>query len=315
MATLLGIDISHWQERTPKLAARSFVFVRATYGDGIDGRYTAHAAKVRAAGRVLGAYHFGRNVRPVAAQVQAFLAKAANADLLALDVEKDGHNDRPDDPAMTHKQAREFVTAVHAAGRRIGLYHSESNFFDAGQDWDWVANWDREPRRRYDIWQYRGSPLDLDRFRGTRAQLLALGDLPPAPDTDVDTLEGPMNLTKAHYRRGVRVAAGHGIFRIASQDGAFLIRNTKADEVLPLVGNTGTGWQIVDPGEAGGEAGFVNNQFVLAFVDLELPLAALTVPAGAAAAPIHAELKAAGDSLTTAQTRIANAVTKLSGNP
>jgi hypothetical protein len=164
-----GIDISRWQTTTPDLTGRAFVFARATYGTSPDGRYAMHAANVRAAGRVLGAYAFGRNLS-AADQVAAFLATAPDADLYALDLEKDG-----DHPRMTSAQARDFIAAVQATGRRIGLYMSESAFVDLGQDWDWVANWSREPARHWDFWQYRGSPLDLDRFDGTLADLRALG--------------------------------------------------------------------------------------------------------------------------------------------
>jgi hypothetical protein len=274
MGSLLGIDISHHQAKTPKLAGRAFVFVRASYGDAADGRFPKHAAAVRASGCVLGAYHFGRNVRPVPAQVKAFLKTAGDAELLALDVEVDHHKGVPDDPAMTRAQAMAFVKAVHAAGRQIGLYHSESGFFDAGQDWDWVANWGKRPKRRWHVWQYRGSPLDLNRFDGSRSELLGLGGLPPAPETDVASVEGPMNLVKSIYQRGIRVEGGRGIFTIAAHDKAFLIRNTVANEILPLVGNTGTGWQVVDPGDPGGVAGFVANDVVTAFVDIPAGLMA-----------------------------------------
>jgi hypothetical protein len=164
-----GIDISRWQASTPSLTGRAFVIARATYGIARDARYAMHAQNVRAAGKVLGAYAFGRNMA-VDEQVAAFLANAPDADLYALDLEKDG-----DDPRMTSAQARAFLAAVQATGRRIGLYMSEAAFVDLGQDWDWVANWSREPHRHWDVWQYRGSPLDLDRFDGTAADLLALG--------------------------------------------------------------------------------------------------------------------------------------------
>lgn len=169
--TVHGIDISHWQEHTPSLTDLGFAFCRATYGNFRDDRYSHHAAKVRQAGRILGAYHFARNgsIVPVAAQAGAFLTVAAGADLLALDLERDGHN-----PRMTDNEAREMIDQVHRRGRRIGLYHSESGFPSLGQDFDWVANWSHEPVRHWDIWQSQGSPLDRDRFKGTAADLTAL---------------------------------------------------------------------------------------------------------------------------------------------
>jgi lysozyme len=175
---LEGIDVSRWQATTPSLAGREFAFVRATYGTYPDGRYEQHAANVRKAGKVLGAYAFGRNMS-VAAQVTAFLATAGEADLFALDLEKDGSSAR-----MTDAQARAFIAGVQATGRRVGLYHSESGFPELGQDFDWVANWSREPARHWDIWQYTSDGhiagydgrLDLNRFNGTLADLRELAD-------------------------------------------------------------------------------------------------------------------------------------------
>lgn len=178
-----GIDISAHQATTPSLAGKAFVICRATYGAHGDSRYLIHAQAVRKAGKVLGAYHFARPVTTgdtVAEQVRAFMLMGRDADLLVLDWESDGGNGR-----MTVADAKAFIAAVHKQGRRIGLYASESTFRDLGQDFDWVANWSREPRS-YDIWQYRGSPLDLDRFRGTVAQLRALG-VGELPDTGTET--------------------------------------------------------------------------------------------------------------------------------
>lgn len=172
---LEGIDISHHQASTPDLTRYAFVIVRAVYGDRPDDRYAQHMRVARQAGIPAGAYAFGRNAMydPIASQVDAFLRVAADADFLALDREKDGAN-----VLMTVSQAREFVTRVHAAGRRIGYYASDAVFRDVGQDFDWVANYSHEPARHWDFWQYRGSPLDLDRFGGYLSDLRKLIDLP-----------------------------------------------------------------------------------------------------------------------------------------
>lgn len=174
---LEGYDISHWQATTPDLAGVDFVICRATYGTNPDDMYRTHAANVRAAGKVLGAYHFARPTtvagQTVQAQVDAFLAAAPDADFWVIDREKDGDNG-----VITLTATRAFINAVHATGRRIGLYSSESLFRDCGQDWAWVANWSREPAIPYDIWQWEGGGtdrLDNDKFRGTRGALLALG--------------------------------------------------------------------------------------------------------------------------------------------
>jgi hypothetical protein len=166
-----GIDISYANGTTPVLTGRAFVFVRACYGTRQDTRWDYHTANVRRAGRVLGAYAFGINENG-ATQARAFLAIAHEADFLALDWERESGK-----PEMTSAQAAAFIDTVQAAGREIGLYHSDSGFPNAGQDWNWVAKWGTTaPTRPWLFWQYRGSPLDLDYFNGDAAALgLAAG--------------------------------------------------------------------------------------------------------------------------------------------
>ena len=191
--TLQGCDISSHQSTTPNLSAYAFVFCRAAYGTAIDTMYAKHSAAVRGQGSTLGAYTFGRSAHyvPIADQVAVLLSVGKDADLLALDVEQDtdagGH---PLPYSMTGFEAGEFITAVHAAGKTIGLYHSTSGYPTVGQDWRWVAAWGRTPPPiPWDFWQFRGSPLDLDAFNGDQAALDALvakdGDMPmtsPVPD-------------------------------------------------------------------------------------------------------------------------------------
>lgn len=172
-----GIDISHWQATTPPLGTSlGFVFVRATYGTARDDRYAMHARNVRDAGKVLGAYAFGRDMDG-AAQARAFLAAVGDVQLVALDYERDG-----DHGHMTAAQARAFIATIRASGRQCGLYASDSGYPDLGQDWDWVARWGDRPARPWTFWQYAvtGTPrIDRDRFAGTLAQLRALARLTP----------------------------------------------------------------------------------------------------------------------------------------
>lgn len=179
--TVEGIDISKWQVATPPLGTSlEFVFVRATYGLDPDARFAKHANDVREAGKILGAYHFGRN-GDGAAQARAFLnVIGPSVRLVALDFEKDGDN-----PKMAPGQARAFIRTVQATGRTCGLYASESGFpNDLGQDWRWVAKWGRdEPHGRWAFWQYasgshHASGVDRDRFSGTMEQLERLAGVP-----------------------------------------------------------------------------------------------------------------------------------------
>lgn len=166
--TVEGVDISVYQAETPPLTGRDFVIARASIGQYLDSRYAHHAANVRAAGKVLGAYHYVRDEVPVDTQVAAFLSAARGADLLALDLEGS------DGGTAGKAVARSMIAKLQATGRKIGLYHSESGYPELGQDWRWVAHWGvAKPGIAYDFHQYRGSPLDLDRWRGDLAGLHA----------------------------------------------------------------------------------------------------------------------------------------------
>lgn len=162
----LGIDISRYQKTTDwSPDGLSFVVVKAVDGVTPDIRYGSHVRKARAAGLRVFAYAFNRNYLDVAEQAKMFAAVSKDASLWFIDVE--GAD------AFTTAQTREFIETFRSVtGKHIGLYHSESGFFDAGQNYDWVAHWGvDEPSRRWDFHQYRGSPLDLDKYIGTEDDL------------------------------------------------------------------------------------------------------------------------------------------------
>jgi hypothetical protein len=115
-----------------------------------------------------------------ATQAHTFLATAGSADLFVLDLEGNGHG-----TPMSQAQAREFIATVKGAGHKCGLYHSASGYPRLGQDWDWIADYragvpHTTPGTMH---QYRGSPLDLDRFNGDLVALRKLAGkaAPPPP--------------------------------------------------------------------------------------------------------------------------------------
>ena len=162
-----GIDVSHWQALSDwNPDGLSFVIVKASEGLTKDARFWGHVEKARRNGLIVGAYHFNRDdVATPGEQARFFLDTAGDVDLYFLDVE--GSH------AFNHAQTERFFNAFRkAGGKHIGLYHSESGFFDAGQNYDWVAHWGvDEPGIPWDFHQYRGAPLDLDQFGGTEAEL------------------------------------------------------------------------------------------------------------------------------------------------
>lgn len=191
---VLGIDVSHHQEHTPDLTGLSFLWARATYGTNVDDRFVQHTTAARQAGLLVGAYHFGRHGSPVA-QARAFLQAAGDVDFYALDLENDAGS-----PDMTRLEARAFIAAVQAAGHKVGLYHSESGFPWVGQTYNWVAKWSATPPAiAWTFWQYRGAPLDLDRFNGTTAALAALaGRLLPDTSTEDPMIPISKNSVPTH---------------------------------------------------------------------------------------------------------------------
>jgi len=183
--TLFGIDVSKWQTNLPDLSTVEFLFARASIGTTKDTMYRTHIEEAKTAGIVTGAYHFNWDTLSVASQVTTFIAAAGNVDLYAVDVE--GAN------AFSEAQTREFIRLMHEAGLKCGLYHSASGFFDAGQDFDWVAKWSTTPPAKWDFWQYTSDGklpgytgrLDFDRFNGTLAELHVLAGM-TGPDTGTE---------------------------------------------------------------------------------------------------------------------------------
>jgi GH25 family lysozyme M1 (1,4-beta-N-acetylmuramidase) len=220
MADVRGIDVSKWQVDTPDLTGLSLLFARASIGTQADPRYNQHIQNARKAGLIVGAYHFNWDAIPVAGQVTAFLKAAGAVDFFFIDVE--GKH------AFDHAQTEEFIDRMHQAGKRCGLYHSASGYFDAGQDYDWVAKWAASPpAQHWDFWQYRGDPLDLDRFNGTLAQLQALAGIVPAwGDVAADL--------RAADPKAFRVAAA---IRKTGRSYGTVIDRTDLEEALKAIGH------------------------------------------------------------------------------
>jgi hypothetical protein len=177
---LAGVDVSRYQTTTPSLAGVDFLIARATYGDIRDSMFAPHIRAARDAGLVTGAYLFGRSAQHVSleGQIAAFVEAAGDVDLYALDLESDG----PTGTGMTNAEARFVLDGLAAALHRpVGLYHSTSGYPSLGQAWRWVADYRPldEPPIAWDIWQWTsfvgGVHLDRNRFRGTRAELVAMG--------------------------------------------------------------------------------------------------------------------------------------------
>ena len=140
------------------------MFARATFGTIGDDKYTTHKLNAARAGLDFSAFHFGDPTKSVASQLAACLSVTQGVQKVALDIEAGN---------MSLTNGAAFIGGLRSAGKIAGLYHSLSGYpWDLGQDFDWLAYWgSATPPGPWEFWQYRGSPLDLDYFRGTRADL------------------------------------------------------------------------------------------------------------------------------------------------
>jgi hypothetical protein len=242
---LEGIDVSYSNVRVNTWA--DFVIIRACYGSSKDIRFDEHYKAARKLGVPVGAYSFlvkpSRTGSTIPSQVSALLNIAGHADGLAFDWE--GAN------PPTKESVRQAIQLTQDAGYRVGFYASDSVYFDAGQDWTWIAHygtntWPTHNGQPADIWQYQGAPLDRDRYKGSKTDLLRLWEgTPPESDTGGDMGFAVVVPTDARVVK-VDVAAGVEAFRLI--DGSVY--------VLPQAANNRTATSAV---HKGGSAGFLVN--------------------------------------------------------
>lgn len=194
--TVRGVDVSHWQGEIRWSAVRrdgiDFAFIKATEGgDHVDPRFARNWRAARQAGVARGAYHFYRPETPAADQARNFLrtVRLREDDLPpVLDVELTG--------GISRQRLRRGIetwleTVERETGKRPIVYISprvaERLNGRLGRHALWIAHY--RPSRppvphnwtRWTFWQYtsRGRvdgiarSVDLNRFRGTRAQLEA----------------------------------------------------------------------------------------------------------------------------------------------
>ncbi len=192
MTFLRGVDESHWQSSTIIPAGAVFGFAKASEGTTTDDRFVQHLTDFRRANlELVGAYGFARKDVNVTSQALFFTAAARDADVLAVD------NEATYKMGLT--QLTDFIGTIKAVDqdrRKVLLYMSDGSFLEAGQDGNWVAKWSLlPPARQWVIWQYNGSPLDLDYFHGTIDDLRALkGATMPALPIEITPTPRRMDL-------------------------------------------------------------------------------------------------------------------------
>ncbi len=197
---IIGVDVSHWNEdvdwQQAAGAGVGFAIIKASEGITYrDPRCAANRQGARAAGLPTGAYHYFRPGLDAAAQAEAFFSSLDGQDALppALDLEEHGGLSR----AKLEAQARCFLERMETLGAGRCLIYTSPGFWSAylpaRADWAaayplWVAHYTSGfPLQVYPwagaaIWQFSargrlpGFPgaVDLNRFWGSRAELLAL---------------------------------------------------------------------------------------------------------------------------------------------
>lgn len=193
-----GVDVSKWQGTIDfgkiKAAGMTYVFVKATEGiTGVDPDYARNVAAARAAGLVVGSYHFYETNDDPSAQFGNFKqhVDVKPGDLPpVVDIEVLASNSRPD----LADDLKSFLAQMEQAwGVRPILYSGVSfaNQYLAGfGDYPlWVAEYTSAPAPKvpsgwttWTFWQYSQSgtvagvsgAVDMDRFNGTQAEFDAL---------------------------------------------------------------------------------------------------------------------------------------------
>ncbi|MFI6249061.1 glycoside hydrolase family 25 protein [Streptomyces sp. NPDC051016] len=167
-----GIDVSNYQSETYDLTGVDFVIVKATQSTNyVNPKHDAQVARARAAGRVVGHYHFIVTGN-IAAQAAYFVQHAAPkpGELLACDWETNPATST----APTNAEKDQFIRAVKALrpGLRVLLYTGQ-NFWltkdttSYAGDGLWIAQYNGDPgkpdiKAKWLIHQYTSQPLDTN---------------------------------------------------------------------------------------------------------------------------------------------------------
>ena len=229
----IGIDVSKYQSVSDYKAlipTLDFALVKATQGTTPDPNYDTHMAALASVPLRI-AYHYGSRLVSGAAQAAAFLAASKDADGHALDIEGGTHN-------ISEAEGRAFILAVKRAVGKCGLYASESGFPAWGQDWNWVANYSREPAIAYDIWQYgpAATNVDGDRSKLTRAQLAAR-----LTSTSASGPQEPLLITSVIDKIEDWTPDGvNGVFRATPDRAAAVVARVAAGTVVTSTGEVTT---------------------------------------------------------------------------
>lgn len=193
--TIRGIDVSSYQPEAYSTNGLAFVFVKRTEGDSyVNPRASAQVAHGRAAGLVIGHYHYPHIHDGAAADVDYFLghlgADLHPGDILALDWEWYGQGGVSTAEADAFKDQWLARVRQKAPGHRIITYADRSNWLNVDQnsnvgDGLWIADYVTAGKPRIKAkWlfhQFSSTPVDQDVASFADAAALRAWANPTAP--------------------------------------------------------------------------------------------------------------------------------------
>ncbi|MCV9949391.1 glycoside hydrolase family 25 protein [Paenibacillus sp. BT-177] len=196
-----GIDVSRYQGtidwKRVRADGKSFAFIKASQGQRyVDPTFITNAKGIKAAGLLLGAYHFvdATSVNAAKAEARHFaevLDQVGGAKALDLPAVMDYENNPGKlNSAAIHEVALAFLTEFERVSGLKPMVYTGNAFaahFKAllGSYKLWIARYstrvpsDTTAWRRWDFWQYSDSgrvdgiqgPVDLNVYAGTEAEL------------------------------------------------------------------------------------------------------------------------------------------------
>lgn len=137
--TVKGIDVSSYQTSTFSMANIDFAMVKATEGTNYTNpKHDAQVAHARAAGAVVGHYHFARS-GSVSAQVAYFLkhAKAQAGDILVLDWEDTAFSAASKDAWFSYLDTKSSLRSVLYCNKDFWLHRDTTSVCGDGL---WIAD-------------------------------------------------------------------------------------------------------------------------------------------------------------------------------
>lgn len=196
-ATCKGLDVSHYQPQmnfvNAKAAGFEFVFLKASEGASfVDKSFKGHRANARAAGMLVGYYHFFRPLVDPEVQAKNFCAQIGKVQENELPPVCDLEDSDGVTGTAVAERAKEFCEHVERLiGARPILYTGPYYFQGLGAkaqvlgDYPlWVAHYKTTapltppPWANWDFWQYTDSEkipgktnLDANLFNGSLAEL------------------------------------------------------------------------------------------------------------------------------------------------